>query len=90
MKNSNEILTQKQQKYLKKQIKTIENREEKQIKAIKEHQKQPIQYNSLNKNTIMTLKVIAQDFFKNRILNKFIDKSRNEILELIQKNIIII
>ena len=38
----------------------------------------------------MTLKLIAQDFFKNRIFNKFIDKSRNEILELIQKNIIII
>ena len=90
MKNSNKILTQKQQKSLEKQIKTIENREEKRIKAIKEHQNQPIQYNSLNKNTIMTLKLIAQDFFKNRIFNKFIDKSRNEILELIQKNIIII
>ena len=90
MKNSNKILTQKQQNSLEKQIKTIENREEKQIKAIKEHQKQPIQYNSLNENTIMTLKLIAQDFFKNRIFNKFIDKSRNEILELIQKNIIII
>ena len=55
MKNSNKILTQKQQTCLKKQIKTTENQEEKQIKAIKEHGKQPIQYNSLNKNTIMTL-----------------------------------
>ena len=32
----------KQQKCLKKQIKTTENQEEKQIKAIKEHGKQPI------------------------------------------------
>ena len=42
MKNSNKILTQKQQTCLKKQIKTTENQEEKQIKAIKEHGKQPI------------------------------------------------